>query len=288
MDDVRKLLAVVHRLADLGNTVVIIEHNLEVIKTADWVIDLGPEAGAEGGRVVAEGPPEAIVKAKGSLTGAILKDILAAGPHEPRPKFDPKAAARKVIDAAKSAPPDEFGANVKPPWEVDGRRWHTRDRVARSGRPARWDGRILERVVDRIHELGQFPETDWSQRTIVRIDAPGEEPSPFFQAQTGHEWVVTLRFFVPANTFKPSALETQLGLTPFDAGPTPVLSDAPRLMVTAGRGRMQEIAITCHSAEDLMTSGFDAFLARAVAAAPGRPGSVRPRPASSLAGSSRE
>ena len=58
-DDVRKLLDVIHRLADLGNTVVVIEHNLEVIKTADWVIDLGPEAGAAGGDLVAEGTPEA-------------------------------------------------------------------------------------------------------------------------------------------------------------------------------------------------------------------------------------
>ena len=64
-DDVRKLLAVVHRLADLGNTVVIIEHNLEVIKTADWVIDLGPEAGLDGGQVVAAGPPEAIAADQG-------------------------------------------------------------------------------------------------------------------------------------------------------------------------------------------------------------------------------
>src|SRR5262249_61924869 len=56
-DDVRKLLAVIHRRADLGNTVIVIEHNLEVIKTADWVIDLGPEAGAAGGDLVAEGTP---------------------------------------------------------------------------------------------------------------------------------------------------------------------------------------------------------------------------------------
>jgi len=57
LDDTRKLLDVVHRLADLGNTVVIIEHNLEVIKTADWVIDIGPEAGGEGGSIVAAALP---------------------------------------------------------------------------------------------------------------------------------------------------------------------------------------------------------------------------------------
>ena len=80
-DDVRKLLDVIHRLADLGNTVVVIEHNLEVIKTADWVIDLGPEAGAAGGDLVAEGTPEEIVKNSRSHTGRFLAPVLAASPR---------------------------------------------------------------------------------------------------------------------------------------------------------------------------------------------------------------
>src|SRR4051794_25776017 len=96
-DDVRKLLGVVHRLADLGNTVVIIEHNLEVIKTADWVIDLGPEAGGSGGEIVVAGPPEVVAQAKASLTGAILEGVLAAGPHVEREKYDRKAAAQKAL-----------------------------------------------------------------------------------------------------------------------------------------------------------------------------------------------
>src|SRR5262249_58180302 len=90
-DDVRKLLDVIHRLADLGNTVIVIEHNLEVIKTADWVIDLGPEAGIGGGDLVAEGPPEAIVKNPRSHTGKFLKPVLASGPWGERQRFDPKA-----------------------------------------------------------------------------------------------------------------------------------------------------------------------------------------------------
>src|SRR5262249_26975213 len=96
VDDVRKLLAVVHRLADLGNTAVIMGHNREVIKTADWVIDLGPEAGMDGGEVVAAGPPEEVAATKASLTGAVLKGALAAGPRAERPRFDPKAAARQA------------------------------------------------------------------------------------------------------------------------------------------------------------------------------------------------
>jgi len=75
--DVEKLLEVLHELVEQGNTVVVIEHNLEVIKTADWVIDLGPEGGDGGGEIVASGPPETIVKEKRSYTGAFLKPVLA-------------------------------------------------------------------------------------------------------------------------------------------------------------------------------------------------------------------
>jgi excinuclease ABC subunit A len=71
-EDVRKLLEVLHRLVDGGNTVVVIEHNLEVIKTADWILDLGPDGGAGGGRLIAEGPPEEIVKVAESYTGQYL------------------------------------------------------------------------------------------------------------------------------------------------------------------------------------------------------------------------
>ena len=75
-DDVRKLLSVLDRLADQGNTVVVIEHNMEVIKTADWLIDLGPEGGDRGGRLVAQGPPEAVVKVASSHTGRFLAEHL--------------------------------------------------------------------------------------------------------------------------------------------------------------------------------------------------------------------
>ncbi|MEM9597703.1 MAG: excinuclease ABC subunit UvrA [Acidobacteriota bacterium] len=76
-EDVRKLLDVLHRLTDLGNTVIIVEHNLEVVKTADWIVDLGPEGGEGGGRLVAEGPPETIAETEGSHTGRFLKTVLA-------------------------------------------------------------------------------------------------------------------------------------------------------------------------------------------------------------------
>lgn len=74
--DIHKLVDVLNRLVELGNTVLVIEHNLDVIKTADYIIDLGPEGGDGGGRVIAKGTPEQVAKTKGSYTGEFLKDIL--------------------------------------------------------------------------------------------------------------------------------------------------------------------------------------------------------------------
>jgi excinuclease ABC subunit A len=76
LDDVKRLLGVLNRLVDAGNTVLVVEHHLDVIKSADWVIDLGPEGGDEGGEVVAEGTPEAVAQTPGSYTGKFLAEIL--------------------------------------------------------------------------------------------------------------------------------------------------------------------------------------------------------------------
>jgi excinuclease ABC subunit A len=101
-EDVRKLLEVLHRLADQGNTVVVIEHNLDVIKTADWVIDLGPGGGVNGGKIIAEGPPETIASVPVSATGQYLKPILERASVKPKvvevtPKR-PKRARKVDVD----------------------------------------------------------------------------------------------------------------------------------------------------------------------------------------------
>ncbi|MGZ3367115.1 MAG: ATP-binding cassette domain-containing protein, partial [Caulobacteraceae bacterium] len=83
-EDTKKLLEVLHELVDQGNTVVVIEHNLDVVKTADWILDFGPEGGDGGGRIVAEGTPEDVAKSADSWTGRYLKDVLAR--HEERRK----------------------------------------------------------------------------------------------------------------------------------------------------------------------------------------------------------
>jgi excinuclease ABC subunit A len=91
--DVAKLLEVLHELVDQGNSVVVIEHNLEVIKTADWIIDMGPEGGDGGGTIVAQGTPEDVVKVKESYTGRFLKEVLE---RRPLKKEIPKEQAKKT------------------------------------------------------------------------------------------------------------------------------------------------------------------------------------------------
>jgi excinuclease ABC subunit A len=94
-DDVARLLAVLGRLADTGNTVVVIEHNLDVIKSADWVIDLGPEGGDAGGDLVASGTPEQLAKVPTSHTGHYLRRVL----NSQQPKPASRAQARDAVPA---------------------------------------------------------------------------------------------------------------------------------------------------------------------------------------------
>jgi excinuclease ABC subunit A len=271
-DDVRKLLDVLHRLVDLGNTVITVEHNLEVIKTADWVIDLGPEAGGAGGYVVASGTPEAVVtqaagaKSSGemiSYTGLILSDALKAGPHAERKRFDPKAV---TIAKEGDIELEKVGKDAQLPWHTDGRKWHCVDRLTLKGVPCRWDGEILPWVEEQIRKLGPFSETDWGERTVVEIAAPKKSQGWFFHAHTGMEWLVRLVFRVGKNTFKQEALSAQLGLKPLDEmHDLPVYGSEPRVKVANRKGPWQEVWMLVHQRKEIDTPTFGAFLKQAAA-----------------------
>ncbi|MCB1218910.1 ATP-binding cassette domain-containing protein, partial [bacterium] len=107
-EDIRKLLTVLDRLVDSGNTVLVIEHNLDVIKTADWVIDIGPEGGRGGGRLVAAGTPEDVAAVKESHTGSFLKGMLgvkkAGGNRQKAAGKKESAVGSKQSAAGKKAP----------------------------------------------------------------------------------------------------------------------------------------------------------------------------------------
>jgi excinuclease ABC subunit A len=97
--DVERLLHVLHRLVDAGNTVLVIEHNLDVIKTADWIVDLGPEGGEYGGRVIAEGTPEQIATTTASHTGRFLKRMLDGHGAARRDRGGSRGRPRRVLAA---------------------------------------------------------------------------------------------------------------------------------------------------------------------------------------------
>ena len=264
-DDIRKLLDVLHRLVDLGNTVIVVEHNLDVIKTADWVVDMGPEAGGGGGQVVASGTPEEIVRqfeagAK-SHTARILKGVLEAGPHVERVKFDPVAALKAKdgdLDIA------DVGRDHKLPWEADGPGWHTRDRVTTTGKPCKWDGTALAWVIDEVHKLGTFSETNWNHRSVIEVAAAKKSDGWFLHAMTGHEAYLKLVFRVPGRNFKADTLAVQLALRPLSD--TPGLEgysrDSNRVEVGNWPGA-QYVVVVVHKKAEIDTPAFRAFLKKA-------------------------
>ncbi|MEN6451228.1 MAG: excinuclease ABC subunit UvrA [Thermoguttaceae bacterium] len=292
-DDLSKLLDVLNRLVDLGNTVVVIEHNLDVIKTADWVIDMGPEAGDGGGYVVAAGTPEDICEWQGtagggrrksenalisspspraphspppfSHTAAALAPVLAAGPRRERKPFD---FAAEVAEHDGDHDITELGAEVRMPWEADGRRWHTQQRVGRTGNPCRWDGRVLAEVVDRIQDQGGslFAETDWNERSVVEIRAAKKSDGWFFHAITGEEWLLKMKFRTARNTFQRDELVATLDLKPLNDMPElPLYGTEPRVRCHNLRGPWQEIELRVHGYAEIDRPEFWSFVDQAVA-----------------------
>ncbi len=270
-EDLAKLLEVLQRLVDIGNSVVLIEHNLDMIKAADWVIDLGPEAGSGGGQIVVQGTPETVVEyaehaqnSKSRLpswTGEALAPVLKSGKYQKRKPYDDSSDRWKKDDMEIS----EVGKSVKMPWEADGRRWHTQDRVGRAGEPVNWDGKILSAVVDKIQEHDGFSETDWSQRTVVEISGTKKSNGWFFHAITGEAWLVKMKFRVRPRTFKRPELLEQIPLkTANEMEELPIYGNTPRVKLTSQRNQWQEIEIKAHSWDEINIPGFWDFLDTAI------------------------
>jgi excinuclease ABC subunit A len=302
-EDLLKLLNVLNRLVDLGNTVVVIEHNLDVIKTADWILDLGPEAGEAGGCLVACGTPEDVAatasttssagtkssagttsstaskSAEGtaaatdtngqpggdppvSHTGVLLAPLLAEDPRQQREDHD---SAQYEAPREGDLDIQEVGSSTQMPWEEDGRRWHTRDRIARNGAACEWDGRIVGSVVDRIQDLGDFSDTNWNSRTIVEIAAAKKSDGWFFHAITGGQWLVELKFRVAKRTFRRDQLEQELALRPLNELPDlPVYGNQARVKCKNLRGPWQEVQLQVHGLDEIDRPVFWEFLEQAV------------------------
>ena len=287
-DDMHNLLNVLHHLVDLGNTVIVIEHNLDIIKNADWIVDLGPEAGHEGGNLVFAGTPEELIERQKkdnrrrtedgrrgnksrkraqrnddkkeapffSHTAQALLPIFAAGEFAERKpqhiKEDPATDTKFDLRT--------LGADAKMPWEMDGPRWHIIDRVSRNGQPIRWEGRILGAITKRIEASQQFAPVNWNHRSIVEVNAMRKQLGWFMHAVTAEEWLLKLKFRVPRNTFNKTLLVTRLNLKPLnEMDKIPMYGTKPRVRVVP-KGRWQEIEIRPHSWEEIDRKEFWDFL----------------------------
>ncbi len=158
--DIEKLLLVTQRLVEIGNTVIVIEHNLDVIKTADWVIDIGPGAGIDGGQVVFEGTPEGLAETTGqknaSVTAKYLKAALAGATvakPKPRTKITEASAAEKpAVDTVLAAGAVSAADAVLEPWRALGRRWHTLPKGFDNGGP-RWPIALADRTLELLERV---------------------------------------------------------------------------------------------------------------------------------------
>ena len=182
--DIEKLLEVLNRLVDEGNTVLVVEHNLEVIKTADYIIDLGPEGGEDGGYIVAQGTPEQVALMESSHTGRLLRDYLApdgkeSNPAEKKPLAAPPIPAGTAEGQVRETPAlyeagkEETSSPADPPAFSPEERWHKLHGAFSQERDAYWTGRDLQAFIDLVRATGNVLEPDWVHPEFVTLRVQG-------------------------------------------------------------------------------------------------------------------
>jgi len=292
-DDIAKLLKVLNSLVEKGNTAVVIEHNLDVIKTADWIVDLGPEAGTGGGWIVAAGTPEDVVaqsqqylkksspngkrpRKKGtaasrtaspfrSWTGELLKPVLEQDTRGDLEIFNVADVARKKkgdVDIA------SVGKEIAPPWQTNGSKWHTETRIARNGKACRWEGSALTHVVDLLAGCQGLKAVNWNDQAHVEITAEKKAGTGwFFHALTGDEWLLRMSFRVPKGTFEEAALQQRIPLKSVnELDELQIYNRSERVRVNQQKGPFQEVVFDVHWKEEIDTPEFRKFLNEAAAA----------------------
>ncbi|MBQ4202231.1 MAG: excinuclease ABC subunit A, partial [Thermoguttaceae bacterium] len=281
-EDVRKLLEVLHRLVDLGNTVVVVEHNLDVVKNADWIIEIGPEAGLEGGRLVFAGVPEQLLSyaaqwqtspefrknAPRSYTGEALIPVFKNAIFEERAVLSARTywenLKKNRTVSYDSISNDAQSDSLEQPWEVDGKRWHTQFRTTRSGETCKWEGRALSAIVDRLEEFPIFADANWMNRSIVEVHAESKTSAWFMRAVTNEEWLLRLKFRTAKNTFDRGLLTRKLALCPLkEIEEIPLYGTLPRVKFE-NIGPWQEIELKVFSLSEIDRPEFWNFINLAV------------------------
>jgi excinuclease ABC subunit A len=261
----------------LGNTVVVIEHNLDVIKSVDWVIDLGPEAGWKGGQVVATGTPEQLVarnpkygySAKGSpppgysYTAEALAPILSSSVREDRAIYD---IATELAPQEGDMTIRSIAMQSRAPWEIDGRRWHLETSVDRKGQPIRWERRILSEVIQCVEAADCFADVIWDSRSVVQVNAKKKSYGWFMHAITAETWLLKLKFRIPRGVYTKQQILQQFDLPTLNQmDHVQAYGNQARTIVKIGT-HWQEVEMRVHSWSELETRGFEKWLAACIAA----------------------
>ncbi|MFK8110635.1 MAG: excinuclease ABC subunit UvrA, partial [Rubripirellula sp.] len=197
-DDIAKLLDVLQRLVDLGNSVVVIEHNLDVIKCADWIIDVGPGAGVDGGRIVFEGTPEDLASRAGkrgrkkelvSATAPFLAQALKDSAIEttattlaPKSTKEPAKRATLQDEPAVSEPSEDeaedestTAAGSMDPWKVLGRKWHSLGKGFPSGTEPDWPLEMVDRMLSLLEQVAGDDSLEFSSPDRVDVKPSGSD-----------------------------------------------------------------------------------------------------------------
>lgn len=238
--DLIKLLKILNRLVDYGNTVVVIEHNMDFVKAADWVIDLGPGGGDKGGRLMAQGPPETVAQTKASPTGPYLRRALASSQRVPRAELtlpERPRPGRVVVEEL-----------AKAPWESDPQGWHLGQRI-HEGQTVHWSPDALRLLDEAITALGARAE--WTNRTHIYYYRP-QERDWWAYVRTAGRICLELVVRVPKGSFDEEALCQRLRLRAFrDLPSPPTFSDTPRVRVQASPRDYDRLVIRLLSPEDI-------------------------------------
>ncbi|MGI6401329.1 MAG: hypothetical protein ACOX0A_04355 [Thermoguttaceae bacterium] len=280
-EDVRKLLLVLHRLVDLGNTVVVVEHNLDVIKNADWLIEIGPGAGSEGGLLVFAGTPEQLLEYTANwtnspdfrasrprcYTGEALFPVFEKGTFVERQPLDVKqywqTAKEAAADSNSLAVSSSSNSSI-PLWISDGQRWHTELRWISSKVDCFWDSRILTLIAERLPELSSSMIVDWDSENLVEARVYDKPGAWFMRATTSDQWLLTLRFRAAKDSFDHAQLAQSLALKPLnEIDEIPLWGTQSRVRVKTV-GAWQEVELRVFSLDEIDKPEFWDFLKQAV------------------------
>ena len=257
--DVERLLRVLNRLVDAGNTVIVIEHNMEVVKVADWVIDLGPGGGEAGGHIAAAGPPEVVAESSESPTAPFLAEALRRSPRAPRSELC--LPSSEPVRAEQPAPAPGPSPEIRAPWERDGRQWHTEGRVLLSGACPVWHGEALDFLAGMVEALPGMGRADWSARSFVGLRPESQRAARFARVRTDEYWWFRAEFTTRKGLFDQGDLIRALGIRPFDeVEDLQVYGRWPRVRVNVRQRRWDRVTLFLWCREEIDTPAFREFL----------------------------